>query len=141
MKIDQRKIYPRKRRFKRGKLLELRMARKNKNVSVPVSCEGKTEEYSMCFGDCIDSDRDRLPRKTYCSLCTDTASYGFNTVPIESVTVHLARRGFQDRVVYCLLPPTLVYFAVLQPGLFSVYCLIHCITTRTTFNELPQALC
>ena len=56
-------------------------------------------------------------------------------------TVHLARRGFQDCVVYCLLPPTLVYFVVLQPRLFSVYCLIHCTTTRTPFSELPQALC
>ena len=59
------------------------------------------------------------------------------TVPIQSVSVRLVH---QHCVVYCLLPPTLVYFAVLQPGLFSVYCLIHCTTTRTTFSELPQAL-
>ena len=61
-------------------------------------------------------------------------------VPIRSVTVHLAR-SFQHSVVYCLLPPTLVYLAVLQPGLFSVYCLIHCTTTKTTFSELPRAHC
>ena len=42
------------------------------------------------------------------------------------------------RTVYCVLPPALVYFAVLQPGLFSVYCLIHCTSTRTTFSELSQ---
>ena len=55
--------------------------------------------------------------------------------------VHLARRGFQHCAVYCLLPPALVYFAVLQPGLFSVYCHMHFTATRTTFSELPQALC
>ena len=63
------------------------------------------------------------------------------TVPIQSVRVHLAKRGFQDCVVYCLLPPALVNFVVLQPGLFSVYCLIHCTTTKTLFSELPLALC
>ena len=69
-------------------------------------------------------------------------------VPMQSVMVliwlvmvHLARRGFQDCVVYCLLPPTLVCFAVLQPGLFLSYCLIHCTTTRTTFSQLHKALC
>ena len=63
------------------------------------------------------------------------------TVPIRSVTVHLARRSFQDCVVFCLLPLTLVYFAMLKPGLFSVYILIYCTTTKTRFSELPQALC
>ena len=63
------------------------------------------------------------------------------TIPMRSVTIDLARRGFQDYEVYCLLPPTLAYFAVLQPGLSSLYCLIHCTTTRTTFSELPQGLC
>ena len=63
-------------------------------------------------------------------------------VPIWSVVmVHLARRGFQDCTVYWLLPPTLVYFAVQQPWLFSIYCLTHCTTTRTPFSELSQALC
>ena len=62
-------------------------------------------------------------------------------VPIRSVTVRMARRGFQHCVVHCLLPPTLVYFAVMQPGLFSVDCLIHCTTTKTPFSELPQAFC
>ena len=33
------------------------------NVSVPVSWEGKTEEHSVCVGDCIDSDRDRFSTK------------------------------------------------------------------------------
>ena len=33
------------------------------NVSVLVSWDGKTEEHSMCVGDCIDSDRDRLSAK------------------------------------------------------------------------------
>ena len=46
-------------------------------------------------------------------------------IQMRSDTVHLARRGFQDCAVYCLLPPSLVYFAVLQPGLFSIFCLIH----------------
>ena len=102
----------------------------------------------------------------YCSLCTDTANYGTDTVSYGTdmvssystdmasygtdtvsygtdgpVTVHLARRGFQDSEVFCILPPTLVYFAVLQPGLFSVYCLTHCTTTKTPFSELPQTLC
>ena len=62
-------------------------------------------------------------------------------VPMQSVTVLLARKGFQHYVVYCLLPPTWVYFAVLQPRLFSVYCPIHCTTTKTPLSELPQALC
>ena len=57
-------------------------------------------------------------------------------VPIRSVAVHLAKKCFQDCVVYCLLPPTLVYFAVLKPRLLSVYCLIHCTTTRTTSDTL-----
>ena len=55
---------------------------------------------------------------------------------LQLSNVHLARKGFQDCVMYCLQHPTLVYFAVLQPGLFSVYCLIHCTTTRTTFSTL-----
>ena len=38
------------------------------------------------------------------------------------------------------MPPTLVYLAELQPGLFSVYRLIHCTATRTLFSELPQTL-
>ena len=33
------------------------------------------------------------------------------TVPIQSVMVRLARRGFQHCVVYCLLLPVLAYFA------------------------------
>ena len=56
-----------------------------------------------------------------------TVSYGTDM----SVAVHLARRGFQDCVVYCLLPPMLMYFAELQPELFSVYCLIHWTTSGT----------
>ena len=73
-----------------------------------------------------------LRRLIYHERCTVIS------VPTQSVMVHLARRGFEESVVYCLLPPTLVYFAVMQTGLFSVYFLIHCITT---FSELPQALC
>ena len=42
------------------------------------------------------------------------------SVPIRSVTVFLARRAFQNCAVYYLLPPILVYSAVLQPGLMSV---------------------
>ena len=86
-----------------------------------------------------------------CRQCTDMTRCGTNAVscstiqkvmvPMRSVTVHLARRGFQHCVVYCLLPPTLVYFTVLRPGLFKVHCLVHCTTTRTPFKELPRALC
>ena len=90
------------------------------SVLVRVSWEGKTVEHSMRVDSYIEKS---------------------DTVLIRSVTVHLARRAVQDCVVYCLLPSTLVYCAVLQPGLFSVYCLIYCTTTRTTFSELPQALC
>ena len=61
-----------------------------------------------------------------------TVLIGSVMVLIRPVTVHLARRGFQHCVVYCLLPPVVVYFAVLQPGLFRVYSLIHLTTTRTT---------
>ena len=35
----------------------LNFAGLEENVSVPLSWEGKTEEHSMCVGDCIDSDR------------------------------------------------------------------------------------
>ena len=87
-----------------------------------------------------------LPGKAYCSLRTYTASYDTNKpvrALIRSVTVHLANKGLPNCTVYCLLHPRLVYFAVLQPGLFSVYCLIHCKTARrrTPFSELSQALC
>ena len=34
------------------------------NVSAPVSLERKSEERSMCVGDCIDSDRDRFSAKS-----------------------------------------------------------------------------
>ena len=84
-------------------------------VSVPVSWEGKTDEHSMCVGDCIDSDILRFYTKGV------TVPIRAVTVPIRPVTVNLARKGFMDCVVYCLLPPTFVYFAVLQPALFSVY--------------------
>ena len=77
------------------------------------------------------------PRKAYCSQCTsDTASYGTDTMSFGSS----GKKGLPGLCIVLPLPPTLVYFAVLQPGLFSVYCLIHCTTTRTTFSELHQAL-
>ena len=117
----------------------LNFARLEENVSVPVSWEGKTEEHSMCVGDCIDSAKGVL-----CSLSTDTTSYSADTV---SYGTDMVSYGSSDKkglpglcIVYCLQPPTLVYFAVLQLGLFSVYCPIHYTTTSTTFSELPQAL-
>ena len=79
------------------------------NVSVPVSWEGKHEEHSMCVSESIDSDNRSIYRERSTVVC----------VPIRSVTVHPARKGFQECVVFCQLRPTLVYFAVLQPGLFS----------------------
>ena len=57
-----------------------------------------------------------LRRLIYPKRCTVIS------VAILSVTVHLARRAFQICVVYCLLLPILVYSAVLQPELLSVYC-------------------
>ena len=112
------------------------------NVSVLISWEGKTEEHSMCVGNCIDSDSVWFSAKG--ALYVVCVPIWPVTVPIGSVTVpkwlgpvHLARRGFQHCIEYCLLPPMLVYFAVLQPGLFLASCLIHSKTTRTTFSELP----
>ena len=137
-----------------GKLLKLRMARR-KCIGSSFSERKNQRTVNVCqrlhrFKLKID-----LPRKAYCSLCTHT-DYRLIyherhsvvcvpilpiTVQIQSVVVHLVRMGFQGCIVYCLLPPTMVYFAVLQPGLFSVHCLIHCTATRTTFIELPHALC
>ena len=124
-----------------------------KNVSVLVSWEGKTKKKKKTLNvwrrlhrlwqRSIFHER-RIPirsvtvpiRSVTVPIRSVTVSIRLVTVQIQSITVHLARRRFQDCVVYCLLPPTLVYFAVLQPGLFSVYCLIHCTTTRTTFSAL-----
>ena len=83
-----------------------------------------------------------LPRKMYCSQCTDTASYGFNTTSYGTDTVSHGSWGKKGLPTLCnVLPRTLVYFAVMPPRLFSVYCLMHCTTTKTPFSELPQALC
>ena len=93
-----------------------------------------TVEHSMRVGDYTDWLRSLIFQERCTVVC----------VSIWPIPVHLARRGFQNCVVYCLLPATLVYSAVLQPGLLSVYCLIHYTTTslpRTTFSELLQALC
>ena len=104
------------------------------NISVLVSWERKPKEHSMCVGDCIDLREIDVPRKAYCSMytnmasySTDTASYSTNMVSL----VHLARRGVQHCVVHWLLVlPPMLYFAVMQPGLFSVYCLLHLTTTK-----------
>ena len=114
------------------------------NLSVPVSWERKPEKHSMPVSNCID-----WWRSVYCKrlpvVCVPvqpvTIPTRSVTVPIQSVTVNLARRDLQHCTRYCLLPPALVYFAVIQPGLFSVYCLIRCTTTKTLFSELPQVLC
>ena len=63
------------------------------NVSVPVSWEGKTEEeYSMCVGDCIDSDRDRFSAKGVFVVYVPIRPV---TVPTLSVSVHVGRKSFQ----------------------------------------------
>ena len=94
----------------------------------------------MCFSDCIGCDRDWLPWKAYCCLCMDRYWYSqlrywysTLTVLIQSVTVLTQSVTFiwQKKGLPALcsvLPPAsnVVYFAVLQPGLFSMYCLMHC---------------
>ena len=94
-----------------------------------------------------------LPWKLYSSLCinmvsysTDTASYGNDAVSYCTNTVSCSSSGKKRLPALCSVwPPasSLVYFAVMQPGLFSGYCLIHCTTTRskTPFSELRHALC
>ena len=98
-----------------------------KNVSVLVSWEEKREVHSLCVGDCLDSDRDRLRAVVFVPIRSVTVTIRSVTIPMRSVTVlmrsvtvpvqpvtvairsvmiHLARRGFQDYVVCCLLPPT-----------------------------------
>ena len=106
---------------------------------------------NVCVGDCIDSYRDRFTAK---GILESVYRYGQLRYRYGQLRYRYGQlryrygqlrviwqEGASSSVVYCLLPPTLVYFAVLQPGLFSVYCVIHCTTTRTTFSELPQALC
>ena len=71
-----------------------------KCITVPVSWEGKTEEHSMCVGDCIDSDRDRFTAK------------GVVCVPIRPVLVPIrpvvgygspGKKGLP--ALYSVLPP------------------------------------
>ena len=61
LKIDQRKSYL-TREIDKGEYC-WNFAWLEESVSVQVSLEQKTEEYSMCVGDCIDSDRDRFTMK------------------------------------------------------------------------------
>ena len=79
----------------------------------------KTEEHSMCVGDCIDTDRDRFTdyssgKKGFPGLCNVLPS-AFN-VGVLCFT--------ETRTVLTIL----------------VHCLMHCTTTRITFSEPPQAL-
>ena len=102
------------------------------------------------------------------SCGTNKVSYGFNTVScgssgekglpaLCSVLPAVSSVGvlccIATRTVLCLLSHTLLYcnqdcslcivsyFAVLQPGLFSVYCLILCcIATRTVLSVLSHTL-
>ena len=73
--------------------------------------KGKPKELSVCVGDCIDCDRDDLPPKAYCSLCTDTASYGtgmasYDTVSYSTDTVSYGSSGKKGLPVLCsVLPP------------------------------------
>ena len=146
-RLTKKKGYPCKRNRLREKLPELRMARRKCIGSGYLGKKsGRTLNVCWRLHRLID-----LQPKVYCSLCTDMASSVLICpvmVPIRSVTVliwsvmvHLTRRCFQHCLAYCLLPPMLVYFALMQPGLFSVYYLILCTTTKTSFSELPQALC
>ena len=74
----------------------------------------------------------------YCSMCTDMASYATNTVSYSTDTVSYGSSGKKGLPELCsVLPPAssvCLLFAVLQPGPFSVYCLIDCTTTRVTFS-------
>ena len=66
--------------------------------------------------------RGRFSARVVFGLSTDMVSYGTDTVSYGTDTVcygSSGESGFQDCVVYYLLPPTLVYFAVLQSGRFS----------------------
>ena len=89
-----------------------------RNVSLPVSLVRKPEKHSMRVGDCVDSDRDKY-HKRRTVVCVPIWPV---MVPIKSVMAHLARRGFQHCVVYCVLPPMLVYFAVMRPDLHFLQC-------------------
>ena len=77
----------------------------------------------MCVGVCIDLDSEIDLRERRTVVCVPirpvTALIRSVTVPIQSVTVCLARRGFQHSVLYCLLSPTVVHFAVLSYTLYN----------------------
>ena len=92
--------------------MALGMAWLEENVLAPISWKGKTLEHSMHVSDNIE--KIDLAQEAYCNQCGDVvscSSSGKNWLP--------------GLVVYGLVPPTLVYSAALQPGLFSVYCLMH----------------
>ena len=69
-----------------------------------------------------------LPLKAYRSLFMGTASYGMDTASYGTYTVSYGTNmvGYDSSgkkglpALSSLLPPTLVYFAVMQPGLFLV---------------------
>ena len=75
------------------------------------------------------------------SCCTDTASYGTDTVSYRQLLYSSGKMGLP--ALCSTLPPAsnVGELCCMQPGLFSVYCLIHCTTTKTALCELPQALC
>ena len=140
---DQAKKLPSHEKLIRGKLFELRIAQRKCIGSGVFGRKNRRTIINVCrrlHGLIRSIYRERLT-EVCVPIRPVTALIRSAAIPMRSVTVHMARRGFQDCVVYCLLPPTLVYFAVLQPGLFSVCCLIDCTTTKTTLSELPHALC
>ena len=84
-----------------------------------------------------------LPRKVYCSLCTDTASYGTDTasygtdtascgtdtVSYGTDTASYSSSGKKGLLALCcVLPP---------PTNFGIFC---CDPTRTVLGVLPHAL-
>ena len=96
------------------------------NVLIPVSCEGKTEEHSVCVGESIEID---LPRKAYCSLCTDTVSYGIDTASYGTDTV--SYRSFSKKGLpglHSVLPPA------------SNIDVLWCTATRAVISASPRTL-
>ena len=75
----------------------------------------------MCVGDCIDSDSDPFTAK-YCSPCTDTSSYGTNTISYGSS----GRKGVP--ALCSVLPPA---------SNVGVLC---CNATRTVLSVLSRTL-
>ena len=92
-----------------------------------------------------------LPRKAYCSVCTVTASYGTymvsygtDTVIYSTSTVSYGSSGKKGLPGLCAVLPSASNVGVLccnatRTVLSILPHTLYCI--RTTFSELPQALC